>query len=87
MIEFVVFLATMLFIVWVLVHTRPKCKHLQTRCIHGDEIWARTKVPIRWWKPIVVYRQSCMVCGKALDRDPICSKYLGQHMITNQEKS
>lgn len=49
------------------------CKHEQTRCIHGDEGWARMKVyTLRWWKEPVVRRQSCLDCGRALGRAAIC---------------
>lgn len=33
------------------------CKHLRTRCVHGDEIIGRR-----------FRRQVCMVCGRALQR-------------------
>jgi hypothetical protein len=50
-----------------------RCKHERTRCIHGDEGWARMKVyTLRWWKGSVVRRQACIDCGAALDRDPLC---------------
>lgn len=26
----------------------------------------------RWWKESIVHRQSCLDCGAALDRGPIC---------------
>lgn len=58
---------------------RTPCQHLRTRCIHGDEGWARMKVYLRWWKEPVIRRQACLDCGTALDRDPICSSYPGQH--------
>ena len=51
-----------------------RCQHLHTRCIHGDEGWARMKVfMLRWWKEPIVHRQACLDCGKALDRGPICT--------------
>lgn len=57
-----------------------KCQHLRTRCIHGDEGWARMKVHVlRWWKGSVVRRQSCLDCGRALDRGPICGRFPGNH--------
>lgn len=50
------------------------CKHERTRCIHGDEGWARMKVyTFRWWKESIVRRQSCLDCGRALDRAAICT--------------
>lgn len=50
-----------------------RCQHLNTRCIHGDEINAYAKIYIiRYWKDEVVYRQLCLDCGKPLDRDPLC---------------
>jgi hypothetical protein len=53
---------------------RKHCEHLNTRCIHGDEILARMKVYLfRFWKEEVLYRQSCLDCGKALDRLAICT--------------
>jgi len=52
-----------------------RCKHENTRCIHGDEIWARMKVYyLRWWKEPVVRRQACLDCGAALDRNAICTR-------------
>lgn len=39
------------------------CKHENTRCIHGDEGWARMTM----WRGIV-RRQACLDCGRALDR-------------------
>ena len=47
-----------------------RCKHMRTRCIHGDEIWARAKV--RLWYESKVFRQICLDCDKPLDRDAIC---------------
>ena len=45
------------------------CKHERTRCIHGDEGWARMRVyTLRWWKGSVIRRQACLDCGRALDR-------------------
>jgi hypothetical protein len=57
------------------------CLHFHTRCLHGDEIWARMKVYLfRFWKPEVVRRQVCMDCGEALDRPAICTATgLDQH--------
>lgn len=53
---------------------RQNCPHNRTRCLHGDEINARTKVYIwRFWKPDVVRRQACLECDAALDRTAICS--------------
>jgi hypothetical protein len=46
-----------------------RCQHTRTRCIHGDEIWARTKTFLRWWKEPIIRRQACLDCGTALDRD------------------
>jgi hypothetical protein len=45
------------------------CKHQNTRCIHGDEGWARMN-----WRG-VVRRQACLDCGRALNRGlpPICT--------------
>ena len=57
-----------------------RCQHLRTRCIHGDEVWARMKVYLfRFWKQDVIRRQSCLDCGRALDRDPICLDNPQQH--------
>ena len=53
---------------------RPKCAHLRTRCIHGDEITHRMKVyPFLWWKSEVIRRQACLYCGAALDRSAVCT--------------
>jgi hypothetical protein len=43
-----------------------RCAHLNTRCLHGDEInhYARGNT---------ARRQLCLNCGKALDRDAICT--------------
>lgn len=50
------------------------CTHQHTVCIHGDAILARMKVyTFRWWKPEVIRRQSCLDCGKAIDRMAICT--------------
>lgn len=51
------------------------CQHNRTRCIHGDEGWARMKVFLRWWKEPIVRRQACLDCGAALDRGPICTRF------------
>lgn len=59
---------------------RRRCQHLRTRCIHGDEGWARMKVYVwRFWREAVVRRQSCLDCWVALDRGPICGTFPGQH--------
>lgn len=51
-----------------------RCRHLNRRCIHGDEIWQAMKVyPFLWWKQAQLRRQRCLDCGKALDRDAICT--------------
>lgn len=51
-----------------------RCLHQNTRCIHGDEILRAMKVyTFRVWKSEIVYRQRCLDCGKALDRDAICT--------------
>jgi hypothetical protein len=47
-----------------------QCRHLRTRCIHGDEGWAR----MTWWRGIV-RRQACLDCGRALNRGPICTRF------------
>lgn len=53
---------------------REPCKHLHTRCIHGDEInWRAKQYVFRFWKPDVLRRQLCTDCGKALDRVAICT--------------
>lgn len=50
-----------------------RCTHERTRCIHGDEGWARMKVYVlRWWKESIVRRRACLDCGAALDLPPIC---------------
>lgn len=53
---------------------RKKCQHLRTRCIHGDEINWRVKTYVfRFWKDEEVRRQSCLDCGRALDRVAVCT--------------
>ncbi len=50
------------------------CKHLRTRCIHGDEINFRIKTYVfRFWKPEEVRRQSCLDCNAALSRPAVCT--------------
>jgi len=68
------------------IFTRTRCKHLKTRCIHGDEINDRSKVYLRWWKDTIVYRQLCLICGASLDRSPICSVFLDTHQIYRWEE-
>jgi hypothetical protein len=65
---------------------RVVCHHIKTRCIHGDEINARTKVFLRWWKDDIVYRQLCLLCGAPLPIPPICSVFPGQHQIYKWEE-
>lgn len=51
------------------------CNHQRTRCIHGEEINYRTKVRyFRFWMMEIINRQACLDCGKALDRDAICTR-------------
>lgn len=51
-----------------------RCEHLRTRCLHGDEIWARMTVyTLRFWKDNVINRQLCLDCGKPLNREAICT--------------
>jgi len=60
-----------------------RCKHLNRRCIHGDEGWDRMKVYVlRWWKESIVRRQACLDCGAALDLPPICLTLPGVHVIS-----
>lgn len=68
------FFAVIAAIVFFESKRRPPCSHLQTRCLHGDEITARIKVySFRFWKQEVIRRQVCIDCGAALDRVAICT--------------
>lgn len=50
-----------------------RCQHLNTRCLHGDEILRYVKVPWFSSRPDVIRRQLCLDCGKALDRNALCT--------------
>lgn len=51
-----------------------RCKHIRTRCIHGDEIWMR----MSWTGK--VYRRACLDCGKRLNLPPLCASEPGVHV-------
>jgi hypothetical protein len=62
----IILIGVLIYEIGIPLYQSWQCPHLNTRCIHGDEI-NQVSIGNR------IRRQRCLDCGKALDRAAICT--------------